>query len=86
MLASSDGRVRVRANIDGEVEIRSSVGEIVVSGNIIAVVEGDREIESLSVRKTSEVVEIVAEDGSEVTEGTTLLAVSYTHLTLPTKA
>ncbi len=56
MLAGSDGRVRVRANVDGEVEIRSTVGQVVVPGQILAVVEGDTEIESLSVRKTSEVV------------------------------
>ena len=75
MLAGSDGRVRVRANVDGEVEIRSTVGQVVVPGQILAVVEGDTEIESLSVRKTSEVVEIVIEDGAEVASGTTLLVV-----------
>lgn len=75
MLAGSDGQIRVRANIDGEVEIRASVGDVVVSGNIIAVVEGDREIESLSVRKTSTVVEILIADGVEVTTGTALMVV-----------
>jgi len=75
MLAGSDGQVRVRANVDGEVEIRSAVGDLVVSGNIIAVVEGDQEIESLSVRKTSEVVEILVEDGTEVEAGTALMVV-----------
>ena len=75
MLAGSDGQVRVRANVDGEVEIRSAVGDLVVSGNIIAVVEGDQEIESLSVRKTSEVVEILVADGTEVEAGTALMVV-----------
>ena len=75
MLAGSDGQVRVRANVDGEVEIRSAVGDLVVSGNIIAVVEGDQEIESLSVRKTSEVVEILVDTGTEVEAGTALMVV-----------
>ena len=75
MLAGSDGQIRVRANIDGEVEIRASVGDVVVSGNIIAVVEGDREIESLSVRKTSKVREILIASGTEVTTGTALMVV-----------
>tara|TARA_B100000575_G_C23007116_1_gene580232 strand:+ start:146 stop:400 length:255 start_codon:yes stop_codon:yes gene_type:complete len=75
MLAGSDGQVRVRANVDGEVEIRSAVGDLVVSGNIIAVVEGDQEIESLSVRKTAEVVEILVADGTEVEAGTALMVV-----------
>lgn len=75
MLAGSDGQVRVRANVDGAVEIRSAVGDLVVSGNIIAVVEGDQEIESLSVRKTSEVVEILVADGTEVEAGTALMVV-----------
>lgn len=75
MLAGSDGQIRVRANIEGEVEIRASVGDVVVSGNIIAVVEGDREIESLSVRKTSKVMEILIATGAEVTTGTALMVV-----------
>ena len=75
MLAGSDGQIRVRANIDGEVEIRASVGDVVVSGNIIAVVEGDREIESLSVRKTSKVMEILIATGTEVPTGTALMVV-----------
>ena len=75
MLAGSDSRIRVRANVDGEVEIRASVGDVVVSGNIIAVVEGDQEIESLSVRNTSEIVEILIEDGTEVDAGTALMIV-----------
>ena len=75
MLTGSDGRIRVRANVDGEGEIRAAVGDVVVSGNIIAVVEGDREIESLSVRKTSEVMEILVDDGVEVDAGTALMVV-----------
>jgi biotin carboxyl carrier protein len=73
MLPSRDGQVRVRANVAGEVEIRASVGQTIVFGQILAIVEGDQEIESLSVKKTSEVLEILIEDGTEVPAGTTLM-------------
>jgi len=75
MLPDREGQVRVRANVAGEVEIRASVGERIVFGQILAIVEGDQEIESLSVRKTSEVLEILIEDGAEVPAGTTLMVV-----------
>ena len=65
MLPGKDGRVRVRANLDGEVEIRAEVGQTVIPRQLIAVVEGDTQIESLSVRKTSVVVEILIESGTE---------------------
>ena len=73
MLPDREGQVRVRANVAGEVEIRASVGERIVFGQILAIVEGDQEIESLSVRKTSEVLEILIEDGAERPAGTTLM-------------
>ena len=75
MLPSRDGQVRVRANVAGEVEIRAAVGQIIPFGQILAVVEGDQEIESLSVRKLSEVLEVLVEDGVEVPAGTTLMVV-----------
>jgi biotin carboxyl carrier protein len=75
MLPDREGQVRVRANVAGEVEIRASVGQVIVFGQILAIVEGDQEIESLSVRKTSKVLEILIEDGSEVPAGTTLMVV-----------
>jgi len=75
VLPDREGQVRVRANVAGEVEIRASVGEQIVFGQILAIVEGDQEIESLSVRKTSEVLEILIEDGAEVPAGTTLMVV-----------
>jgi biotin carboxyl carrier protein len=75
MLPDREGQVRVRANVAGEVEIRASEGQVIVFGQILAIVEGDQEIESLSVRKTSKVLEILIEDGSEVPAGTTLMVV-----------
>ena len=75
MLPDSEGRVRVRANISGEVEIKATPSQLFYSGQCLAVVEGDQEIESLSVRKPSKVVEICVEDGTEVEAGTTLLVV-----------
>ena len=75
MLPNKEGHVRVRSNIAGEVEIKATVGQLFYSGQALAVVEGDREIESLSVRKVSRVVEIFVEDGTEVDAGTTLMVV-----------
>ena len=70
------GRVRIRANIAGEVEIRADVGQLIYSGQLLAVVEGDDEIESLSVRKPSRVEEIKVETGTEVDAGTLLMVVA----------
>ena len=67
--------VRVRTNIDGEVEIRARIGQIIVPRQILAVIEGDDQIESLSVRKTSMVEEILVKDDTEVTAGTALMVV-----------
>ena len=75
MLPNKEGHVRVRSNIAGEVEIKATVDQLFYSGQALAVVEGDREIESLSVRKVSRVVEILVEDGTEVEAGTTLMVV-----------
>ena len=75
MLPDREGRVRIRSNLSGEVEVRVEVGQTIYSGQILAVVEGDKEIESLSVRKVSRVVEILVEDGTEVEAGTTLMVV-----------
>lgn len=76
MLPDSMGRVRIRANIAGEVEIRAEVGQSIYSGQLLAVVEGDEEIESLSVRKPSRVEEIKVQTGTEVDAGTVLMIVS----------
>ena len=75
MLPDREGLVRARANIDGEVEIRVRVGQTVIPRQIMAVVEGDDQIESLSVRKTSVVEAIKVKDGTEVPAGTTLILV-----------
>ena len=71
------GNVRIRANIAGEVEIRAEVGQLIYSGQLLlAVVEGDEEIESLSVRKPSRVEAIKVETGTEVESGTLLMIVA----------
>lgn len=76
MLPDSMGNVRIRANIAGEVEIRAEVGQLIYSGQLLAVVEGDEEIESLSVRKPSRVESIKVETGTEVESGTLLMIVA----------
>jgi len=75
MLPNRLGQVKISANLDGEVEIRAKVGQEVAPGQILAVVEGDIQIESLSVRNTSVVVEILVETGTEVPQGTNLMIV-----------
>ena len=75
MLPNREGHVKIAANMDGEVEIRARVGQVVAPGQILAVVEGDVQIESLSVRNTSEVVEILVASGSDVPKGTNLMIV-----------
>jgi biotin carboxyl carrier protein len=75
MLPDAMGRVRIRANLSGEVEIRASVGQVVYSGQLLAIVEGDQEIESLSVRKPSRVEEIQVTTGTEVEAGALLMIV-----------
>jgi hypothetical protein len=75
LLANKDGHVRIRANIGGEVELRAKVGETIRPRQILAVIEGESEIESLSVRRISVVMEHLVECGSEVTAHTSLMVV-----------
>ncbi len=75
MLADRVGRVRIRSNLSGEVEIRVKVGDTIYSGQMIAVVESDNELESLSVRKPSVIEEIFVQTGTEVEAGTLLMSV-----------
>jgi len=75
MLPDKDGRIRIRANVDGEVDIRAEVGQLAYAGQILAVIEGDLEIESLSIRRPSKVEEVLIEGGTEVASGTVLMVV-----------
>ena len=75
VLANKDGHVKIRANIAGEVELRAQIGETIRPRQILAVVEGDCEIESLSVRRTSVIVEHLVSCGSEVEAQTPLMVV-----------
>jgi len=75
MLPDKDGCIRIRANVGGEVDIRAEVGQLAYAGQILAIVEGELEIESLSVRRPSKVEEILVDDGAEVPSGTILMVV-----------
>jgi biotin carboxyl carrier protein len=75
MLPDKDGCIRIRANVGGEVDIRAEVGQLAYAGQILAIVEGDLEIESLAVRRPSKVEEILVDDGAEVPSGTVLMVV-----------
>ena len=75
MLPNREGEIAICTTLDGEVELRAPVGTRVATGQILAIVEGECELESLSVRNPSEVVAHCVECGSEVTAGTTLMRV-----------
>ena len=75
MLPDKDGYIRIRANVAGEVDIRAEIGQLAYAGQILAVIEGDLEIESLSIRRPSKVVEVLVDNGSEVPSGTVLMVV-----------
>jgi len=66
MLPDRRRQVRVRANFEGEVEVRVAVGDHVERGQPLVVVEGDIEIETLSARGPAVVQEVCVADGEEV--------------------
>ena len=70
---TDEGHVPVNANVEGEVEIRVRVGQQVYGGQVLAVVEGDSQLESLASRSDAEVVEILVTTGTEVSNGTLLM-------------
>lgn len=67
------GQVRVRASFDGEVEVKVTVGQRVYTGCGLVVIEGEREIETLSARNAGSVREILVRDGAEVKKGDLLV-------------
>lgn len=67
------GQVRVRASFDGEVEVKVEIGQRVYTGCPLVVVEGDREIETLSSRNPGSVREICVTDGTDVKKGDLLV-------------
>lgn len=73
MFADKVGQVRVRSNFAGAVELLVRVGEQVERGQGLVVVEGDRELERLSARQRSRVVEVCVADGAEVEAAALLL-------------
>ncbi len=72
---TEEGHLRVVANVEGEVEVRVRPGQQVYGGQVLAVVEGDKQLESLASRSDAEVVEVLVSTGDEVTRGTLLLTV-----------
>lgn len=73
MLPDRIGLVKVRANFAGTVELKLVPGDRVWPGRPIALVEGDREIETFSARKVGTILELHVEEGAEVTQGTLLV-------------
>lgn len=74
MLADRSKQVRVRANFDGEVEVKVTPGQRVSRGTALVVVEGDVQIETLSARADATVASVAVATGDEVT-ATALLVV-----------
>jgi hypothetical protein len=75
MIPDKDGRLKIRANIAGDVEIRAQIGQIIAPRQILAVIEGEEQLESLSVFRTSIVEKILVADGAEVPASTTVMIV-----------
>lgn len=73
MIADRRHQVRVRANIDGDVELRVAPGDRVTFRATLAVVEGDSQIESLNARRDGTVLELHVTDGQAVKAGQLLL-------------
>ncbi len=72
------GQVRVRANFSGSVEYRVRPGESVWAGRALLVVEGEREVETLSARNAGVIRELCVAEGAEVEKGALLLVLDET--------
>lgn len=75
MIADAEGRLKVRAGLDGEVELRVMIGDRVGRRVLMAVVEGDHELEQLGAKHPSVVEQILVADGEEVKQGQVVLIV-----------
>lgn len=75
MIPDKNGRLKIRANIAGYVEIRAKVDQIIAPRQILAVIEGEEQLESLSVFRTAVVEKILVEDGAEVPASTIVMIV-----------
>ncbi len=77
MLPDRTGRIRVRANIDGEVEVRVAAGDIVAPRQLLAVIEGEEQLESLSVGRAAQVESVLVASGTQISRNTTVMTVRY---------
>jgi biotin carboxyl carrier protein len=75
MLPNRQNQVRVRANFDGEVELLVGLGERVLAGQALVVIEGTGQLERLSTRNPGTVAEVHIRSGDEVAQGALLLVV-----------
>lgn len=73
MLADRRHQVRVRAGLDGDVELRVAVGDRVHFRQALAVVEGDVQVETLNARQDGVVLELHVAQGQAVRAGQLLL-------------
>jgi biotin carboxyl carrier protein len=76
MLPDRQGHVHVRASFAGTVELKVRAGERVEAGQSLCVVEGDKEIETLSARNAGVVREVAIRDGSDVEKGALILTLA----------
>ena len=73
MIPDRNRQVRVRAAFAGDVELKVRQGQRVRSGQTLAVVEGDTQLEELSARNPGMVLELLVADGATVPEGGLIL-------------
>lgn len=66
MLPDKNNLVRVRSSFAGDVELKVAVGDYVVHGQALCVVEGDVQIETLSARHPGRIVEIPVREGQTI--------------------
>ena len=73
MLPNRQNQVRVRANFDGEVEVLVRLGDRLVPGQAMVVIEGEGQLERLAARNAGTITEVLVQSGDEVKEGALLL-------------
>lgn len=73
MLPNRQNQVHVRATFDGEVEVLVRVGERLVPGQAMVVIEGVGQLERLAPRHAGTIIEVLVRSGQEVKEGAVLV-------------
>lgn len=73
MFTDAKGQIRVRASFAGEVEICVRAGERIHAGHRLAVIEGERQMETVRARAPALVTKLCVADGAEVEDAALLM-------------